>query len=377
MGRVIWIVLDGVGAGEAPDAACFSDAGADTLGHVRARKPGLSLPNLDALGFSRLYGGSRPALGAYGRARERSMGKDTTTGHWEMMGVVRETPFPTYPQGFPQEVIDAFSRAVGRGVLGNEPASGTKIIAQLGEAHMRTGRYIVYTSADSVFQIAAHESVIPLDELYEACQKARALLKGPHAVARVIARPFVGEPGCFVRTAGRRDFSLEPPYPMLLDALEEHGVPVWGVGKISDIFCGRGLARHLPSHSNAEGIEATLLAMKELPLGMILTNLVDFDMLYGHRRDVEGFATALEEADRGIGRVMAAMGPEDTLILCADHGCDPTYGGSDHTRELVPVCFYGAAYPADEDIGTLEGFYHLGNRAAALLGVPFQAGASI
>ena len=239
---------------------------------------------------------------------------------------------------------------------------------------MRTGHYIVYTSADSVFQIAAHESVVPLEELYEACQKARSLLTGPHAVARVIARPFVGEPGHFVRTAGRRDFSLEPPYPMLLDILKEYGVPVWGVGKISDIFCGRGLARHLPSHSNAEGVEATLLAMKELPSGMILTNLVDFDMLYGHRRDVEGFARALEEADWGIGRVMAAMEPEDTLILCADHGCDPTYGGSDHTRELVPVCFYGGACPADQNMGTLEGFYHLGNRAAELLGVPFQAG---
>ncbi len=376
MRRVIWIVLDGVGAGEAPDAASFSDVGADTLGHVRARMPSLSLPNLDALGFSRLYGGSCPALGAYGRARERSMGKDTTTGHWEMMGVVRESPFPTYPHGFPQEVIEAFSQAVGRGILGNEAASGTEIIARLGEEHMRTGRYIVYTSADSVFQIAAHESVIPRETLYQACQQARELLTGPHAVARVIARPFIGQPGAFVRTDGRRDFSLPPPYPMLLDVLKEQGVPVWGVGKISDIFCGRGLARHLPSHSNGEGIEATLTAMAELEFGMILTNLVDFDMLYGHRRDVEGFAQALEQADQGIGRIMAAMGPEDLLILCADHGCDPTYGGSDHTRELVPVCFYGGMCPADQNLGTLDGFYHLGNRAAQQLGVPFSSGAT-
>ncbi len=376
MSRVIWIVLDGVGAGAAPDAAIFSDTGADTLGHVRAKVPELALPHLDALGFSRLYGGGQPALGQYGRARELSMGKDTTTGHWEMMGIVREAPFPTYPHGFPPEVIDAFSQSVGRGVLGNEPASGTEIIARLGEAHLRTGRYIVYTSADSVFQIAAHESIVPREELYRACQKARALLTGPHAVARVIARPFTGTAGHFVRTDGRRDFSLQPPYPMLLDALKEHDVPVWGVGKISDIFCGRGLARHLPSHSNAEGIEATLAAMDELPTGMILTNLVDFDMLYGHRRDVEGFAKALEQADQGVGRVMAAMKSEDTLILCADHGCDPTYGGSDHTRELIPICIYGHTCPADKNLGTLEGFCHLGNWAARLLGVPFQAGAT-
>lgn len=372
MSRVIWLVLDGVGVGNAPDAGDFGDLGADTFGHVRAAVPSLRLPWLTALGMSRLYGAKNRALGAFGRMRELSMGKDTTTGHWEMAGVVRPTPFPTYPKGFPPEVIDEFSRQTGRGVLGNVPASGTAIIQELGDEQKATGKWIVYTSADSVFQIAAHGAVIGLDELYAACEKARKLLTGEHAVARVIARPFTGDSGHYVRTADRRDFSLQPPYPMLLDDLQNAGIPVWGVGKIHDIFCGRGIERSLVSHTNAEGIEATLQAMKEMKYGLIFTNLVDFDMLYGHRRDVPGFARGLSQADAGIGRMIGAMDSEDVLMICADHGCDPTYRGSDHTREEVPVLLYGRRIPADYRLPAGEGFGRIGATAAALLGCAFS-----
>jgi len=369
MSRVIWIVLDGVGAGTAPDSAVFGDQGADTLGHIREKYPELKLPNLDALGLARLYGDASPVLGACGRAQEISQGKDTTTGHWEMVGVVRKTGFPTYPDGFPVEVMDAFCRAVGRGALGNEPASGTEIIARLGDEHIKTGKYIVYTSADSVFQIAAHEEIISREELYDACRKARAILQDEHAVARVIARPFVGKTGNFVRTDGRHDFSLEPPYPMLLDKLAAAGIPVWGVGKIQDVFCGRGLSKHLPTHNNREGIDATLSAMDQLDEGLIMTNLVDFDMLYGHRRDVNGFGRALEEVDAGIGQIMEKMKAEDTFLICADHGCDPTYLGTDHTRELVPVLLYGRGIPRDHHFKTITGFDTMGRWAAQLLGL--------
>ena len=372
MSRIIWLVLDGVGVGHAPDAAAFGDQGADTFGHVVSAVPKLRLPWLTALGIGRLYGGSNRTLGAWGRMRERSLGKDTTTGHWEMTGVVRTTPFPTYPQGFPKEIIHRFELETGRGVLGNMPASGTEIIEALGDKQVATGKWIVYTSADSVFQIAAHVDVIALDELYAACEKARKMLTGHHAVARVIARPFKGNSGHYVRTVDRRDYSLEPPYPMLLDELKNAGVPVCGVGKIHDIFCGRGISRTLLSHSNSEGIQATLQAMKEQKDGLIFTNLVDFDMLYGHRRDVAGFARGLSEADAGIGKIISSMKSDDVLMICADHGCDPTHAGSDHTREDVPVLLYGRGVPSDWALPTADGFGCLGATCASILGVAYS-----
>ncbi len=375
MSRVVLIVLDGVGCGSAPDAADFGDSGADTLGHILALEPQIRLPNLQALGFLPTGPGS---LGSFGRLQELSAGKDTTTGHWEMMGILRDTPFPLYPDGFPADLIHEFERQTGRGVLGNVAASGTEIIDRLGEEQRRTGRFIVYTSADSVFQIAAHEDWIPLEELYEACQKARAILCGEHAVGRVIARPFKGHAGAFYRTQNRHDFSLEPPYPMLLDTLQENGIPVWGIGKIRDLFCGRGLARHLPSHSNAEGIDACVEALHEMEKGFLFANFVDFDMIYGHRRDVRGFAEALEETDRGLSRILPALRPGDSLLLTADHGCDPAYQGTDHTRELVPLTCYGKTFPAGYDFGLRKGLTTVGDTVAGLFGLtcprPVQKG---
>jgi phosphopentomutase len=343
MARVFVCVLDGVGAGALPDAAAYGDEGANTLLHVIERT-GVRLPNLAGLGLGDVLGlplGPPRADAAYGRLLERGAGKDTTTGHWEMMGLVLERPFPTYPEGFPPEVIAPFESAVGRRVLANRPASGTEIIAELGEEHLRTGRPIVYTSADSVFQIACHEAVVPVPQLYDWCAAARAILQGPHAVGRVIARPFEGEAGDFRRTLRRRDFSLPPTGPTYLDLLAERDVPVVGVGKIGEIFVQRGVGVDDHTTNNAAGIAACLRHLEEMDDGLLFANLVDFDMVWGHRNDVEGFAAGLAEVDAAVPAWVAALREEDVLIVCADHGVDPTTAGTDHSREYAPLLALG------------------------------------
>lgn len=341
MKRVILIVMDSVGAGALPDAALFNDTGANTLGHIAERMP-LNIPHLRSMGLGNLPGLHIPAdekgAGAYGRALEKSLGKDTTTGHWEMSGIVLPRPFPTYPDGFPADVIEAYEKAIGTKVIGNKPASGTAILDELGEEHMRTGYPIVYTSADSVFQIACHEDLYPREKLYELCEIARKMLVGDHAVGRVIARPFIGTgKGHFTRTSGRRDFSLEPIAPTMLDALKAAGKEVLGVGKIEDIFALKGMTGSNHAAGNPACIEATLDYMKKPFDGLLFVNLVDFDMAYGHRRDVEGYGKALEYFDSRIPEIQALMGDDDLLIITADHGCDPTHHGTDHTREYIPL----------------------------------------
>lgn len=355
---MVLIVLDSVGIGAMPDAARFGDAGRDTLGHVAASRP-LKLPTLVRLGLANikplahLEPPAQPA-GAYGRAAIASNGKDTTTGHWEMAGLYQEHPFPTYPNGFPPDVIEKFEAAIGRQVLGNKPASGTEIIQELGEEHLRTGKPIVYTSADSVFQIAAHEEVVPVDELYRLCRIARSLLRGEHAVGRVIARPFVGDDAAsFVRTERRRDFPLPPPGPTVLDRLLAAGRTTHGIGKIHDIFAGRGLSTWEKAADNAAGIAATLEALRAGRTDFVLTNLVDFDSLYGHRNDPEGYAGALEELDRRIPALLRALGQRDAIIFTADHGNDPTFPGTDHTRECAPLLVAGRTVEP-VDLGTGE-----------------------
>lgn len=339
--RCLLITLDGVGAGALPDAEEFGDAGVNTLAHVAEATGGLRLPNLGALGLGNIIPlkGQPPVprpQALYGRLRERSRGKDTTVGHWELMGAISEKPFPVYPQGFPPDVIGEFIAQTGHGVLGNKPASGTEIIAELGEQHLQTGELIVYTSADSVFQIAAHEKKIPIDELYRFCQIAREILTGEHAVARVIARPFEGEPGNFVRTERRRDYSLAPPRTYL-NILSEIGVPVHGVGKIFQIFAGSGVNFEHKAKNNSNGLEKSISLLKEIDEGLIFTNLVDFDMLWGHRNNPGGFAAGLEQVDAAVPEIIAACRPDDLLIVTADHGCDPVTPGTDHTREFIPL----------------------------------------
>lgn len=348
--RACIIVLDACGAGEAPDSAAFGDPGADTLGHTAEAVGGLDLPNLQRLGLGAtrpLQGCPEPAelVSIVGTLEERSAGKDTTTGHWELVGVLTTTPPPTYPDGFPQELLSAFIRRIGRGVLGNVAASGTAIIDEYGDEHQRTGDVIVYTSADSVFQIAAHEDVVPLAELYEICETARDLLVGEHAVSRVIARPFVGDPGAFVRTGNRRDFSLEPPGPSHLTALQAAGKRVIGVGKIGDIFAMKGIDEDHHTDSNMHGVDVTIEQLRELDEGLVFVNLVETDMTWGHRRDPEGFHRCLKAFDRRVPDIEAALRPGDLLVITADHGCDPTYRGSDHTRELVPLIAHIAGEP--------------------------------
>ena len=374
--RVCIIVLDACGAGEAPDSAAFGDPGADTMGHVAEAVGGLDLPNLQRLGL----GATRPLEGCpppevlasiAGTLEERSAGKDTTTGHWELVGVMTTTPPPTYPDGFPQDLVSAFVRRTSRGVLGNTVASGTEIIDEYGEEHMRTGDLIVYTSADSVFQIAAHEDVIPLPELYDYCETARALLTGEHAVSRVIARPFVGTPGDFQRTGNRRDFSLEPPGPSHLTALQAAGKRVVGVGKIGDIFAMKGIDEDNHTDGNQHGIDVTIAKLRELEDGLVFVNLVETDQMWGHRRDPEGFHRCLKEFDRRVPEVEAALRPGDLLIITADHGCDPTYRGTDHTRELVPlVAHVVGSQPGDATTGAHRGYFSdVGATACAWLGV--------
>ena len=344
--RVIWIVLDSFGVGSLPDAKAYGDDGANTLLHIAENAKGFSLPNMESLGIGNIEAAPGVAAtdlprGAWGKARERSAGKDTTAGHWEMAGVITPEKFPTFPNGFPADFLKAFERAIGRGTLGNCVASGTEIIERLGPEHLRTGRPIVYTSADSVFQIAAQEDVIKLDELYKICKIAREMLKGPLGVGRVIARPFIGTPGHFVRTAERRDFSLAPVGVTVPDLVKEAGLPSVAIGKIHDIFAGRGFTESIHTENNDDGVQKTLDAMDRVHEGLLYTNLVDYDMKYGHRRDVQGYADALMAFDRRLPEITKKMGPDDLLILTADHGCDPTWHGTDHTREYIPMLFYG------------------------------------
>src|SRR5712691_1666044 len=351
MPRACVIVLDAVGAGALPDAAEFGDEGSDTLGNVARAVGGLDLPNLEALGLGNVepLEGCRLEPGApavAGRLIERSRGKDTTLGHWELMGIVTPQALPTYPHGFPFEVIDPFMHRTGRGVLGNKPASGTEIIQELGEKHQETGKWIVYTSADSVFQIAAHEETIPLVELYEGCRIAREILTGKHAVGRVIARPFVGEPGNYERTPNRKDFSLEPRRPNYLSLVREAGAKVHGVGKIRDIFAGCDIDESLPTKSNVDGIHQTETLLRELDEGLVFVNLVETDMLWGHRNDPVNFHRCLQDFDRRLPDLLEALRPRDLLILTSDHGCDPTTPSTDHSREHAMLLAYVAGHNA-------------------------------
>jgi phosphopentomutase len=371
--RVILIVLDGVGIGAMPDAADYGDEGAHTLAHVAEAAGGLRVPNLEALGLGHLgalAGVRRTAQpdGCFGKMAALSNGKDSTIGHWEMTGVVLEKPFPTYPNGFPPDIISAFQKAIGRKTLGNYAASGTTIIQEMGLQHLQTGSPIVYTSADSVFQIAAHEQVIPVEELYGMCRMARKLLAPPHQVARVIARPFAGEPGAFTRTSGRRDFSIEPPAPTLLDGLKADGYPVIGIGKIDDLFKGRGLTRAMPTKSDQATLEETMQTLQSIPRGLIFANLIEFDTLYGHRNDAAGFAQAVQAFDARLPDILGRMQPDDLLCITADHGNDPTRPGTDHTREHVPLLVYGAHMARGVNLGTRKSFADLGQTIAEALG---------
>lgn len=370
--RAIIIVLDSVGAGEAPDAAAFGDAGSNTLGHIAEQTPDFALPNLARLGLGNILplNGLLPVeqpLAAYGRLREVSAGKDTTAGHWELAGTPVLAALPTYPNGFSPELIKEFERQIGRPTLGNVVASGTRIIEQLGGRHLRTGYPIVYTSADSVFQIAAHEEVIPLARLYKMCEQARALLVGEHGVGRVIARPFVGEPGAFVRTANRRDFSLLPPQGNLWQQVQAAGLPTVAIGKIHDIFADQHIDASYPTTGNADGVVKLLSAMDMHQNGLIWVNLVDFDMLYGHRNDVPGYAAALQAFDAELPKILDKMRPADLLIITADHGNDPTTPSTDHSREYVPILVVGAGAVA---LGTRPSFADVGQTVAEYLGAP-------
>jgi phosphopentomutase len=378
--RVIWIVLDSVGIGEMPDADAYGDRGSDTLGNIARKRP-LHLPNLCAVGLANIkpLTGLAPVgqpRGAYGRCALASPGKDTTTGHWEMAGIHLENPFPLFPNGFPPEIMDEFESRIGRNTLGNKPASGTEIIAELGAEHMETGSPIVYTSADSVFQVAAHEEVIPLFELYKICEIARDLLRGPFEVGRVIARPFVGEPGAFKRTANRHDYAVPPPKGMLLDQLASAGCEVFGVGKIFDVFLGRGIREYQKTKDNADGMAKTLAAMSHFERGLIFVNLVDFDQNYGHRNDVEGYARALEQVDAWIPSLNAELRDEDLVIFTADHGCDPTTPSTDHSREYVPLLAYGPRVKSGVDLGVRSTLADVGQTVAENFGTRINTGQS-
>lgn len=375
MKRAILIVLDSVGVGELPDAGLYGDEGSNTLGNIARAIPGFSLPHLEKMGLGAIPGVGMfavPSLltGAHGRNAEQSVGKDTTTGHWEMSGVTLREPFPTYPQGFPAEVIAAFEEAIGTKTLANEVASGTEIMARLGAEHVRTGYPIVYTSADSVFQIAAHEGVVPIERLYEMCRIARTQLSGPHAVGRVIARPFDGKEGTFKRTDRRKDFAVDPFRLTVLDHVKAAGQDVRAVGKIEDIFNGRGVTHSVHTHGNMDGVDRTLDWMREPFQGLLFTNLVDFDMQYGHRNNVQGYADALREFDARLPEILAALLPEDLLILTGDHGCDPTTPSTDHSREYTPLLVAGAMVRDGADLGTRASFGDMAATVAEWLEVP-------
>src|SRR6266496_1777451 len=378
--RITLIVLDGAGIGAMPDAADWGDAGSDTFGHICESRQ-IQLPNLQSLGLGNIRSlAGVPAIenprGCFGKCALRSNGKDTTTGHWEMAGIILERAFPTYPNGFPQSLIDQFIRATKvPGILGNLPASGTEIIKKLGAEHVKTGKPIVYTSADSVFQIAAHEEVIPLSRLYEISEIARKILVGPHEVGRVISRPFLGEPGSFYRTENRHDYAVPPPAENLMPLLKSEGLDVVCVGKIASIFDSVGLTRDLSAKNNRQSVDQTISALREDTRGLIFSNLVDFDMLYGHRRDTEGFARALEDFDGRLPEIEAAMGDRDLLMITADHGNDPTFRGSDHTREYVPLLVFGRA-ASSTNLGTRESLADIGQTIAENFGLGLAAGQS-
>jgi phosphopentomutase len=370
--RVVLIVMDSVGAGELPDAGTYGDEGSDTLGHI-AQAVGLRVPTLRALGLrevAAIGGKAISPAGAFGRMAEASPGKDSVTGHWEMMGIVLERPFPTFPTGFPQEVISEFERLIGRRSIGNSVASGTAIIDDLGPEHVRTGAPIVYTSADSVFQIAAHESVIPIAELYRMCRVAFELVGQGMGVGRVIARPFVGEDGHFTRTSNRRDFALEPVQPTLLDLLKDAGHAVVGIGKIEDLFAGKGLTRAIHTTSDDHGMDVLEAELETTPRGLIAINLVDFDTQYGHRNDVPGYAANLERFDSRLAGLLPRLKSTDLLVVTADHGNDPSTPSTDHSREYVPVLLYGAGVRGGTDIGTRSTFADLGQTIGEVFGAP-------
>ena len=371
-GRVFVIVLDSFGIGAAPDAADFGDAGANTIKGV-AGTGILSLPNMTSLGLGNIDGVD--AIGkvenpkaTYARLEERSRGKDTTTGHWEMAGIISESPMPTFPNGFPRELLDAFEAKVGRGTLCNLPYSGTDVIRDYGKEHVETGKLIVYTSADSVFQVAAHEEIVPVDELYAICRTAREMLTGEYGVGRVIARPFIGTAPDFKRTENRRDFSLLPPKDTMLNKLSAAGLDVIGVGKIGDIFAMSGLTETHPTHNNGEGMAKAYELLDRDFHGLCFVNLVDFDMKYGHRQDAVGYAEALNAFDSWLGRALPKLRPDDVLIITADHGCDPTDESTDHTREYVPFLMCGEGIP-ENNLGTIPGFDHISNTVCRLLGI--------
>ncbi len=376
MRRAIVIIIDGVGIGELPDADKYGDRGSNTLGNLANAVGGLNLPNMERLGLGKIapLKGVRADVQAeanYGKMAELSAGKDSTTGHWEIAGLIQKRPFPTYPNGFPKEVIDEFTRRTGYGVLGNKPASGTEIIKELGEEHLRTGKLIVYTSADSVFQIAAHQEVVPLEKLYEICQIAREMLKGEHAVARVIARPFVGKSAAdFQRTKYRKDFSLSPSGKTLHVHLQEAGWPTVGIGKINDLYALSGIQKSVYTKTNEEGMAAIVEETDVTERGLIMANLVDFDMLYGHRNNVKGFYSALQDFDRWLPRLLEKLKDEDLLMITADHGNDPTTPSTDHSREYVPLLVHGPKFKRDQNLGTRETFADLQATLAEYFNVP-------
>jgi len=373
--RICLIVLDSVGIGELPDAPKFGDAGSHTLGHIAQNYKSLSLPHMQQYGLGNIAPLERvePAaqpLASYGKMAEVSVGKDTMTGHWEIMGLKVDIPFNVFPEGFPAELIERFEKETGRKVIGNKPASGTEILDELGEEQMKTGAWIVYTSADSVFQLAAHEEIIPLDELYRACEIARKLtLEDPYAVGRVIARPYIGKPGAFKRTPNRHDYAVKPPAPTVMNHLKEAGLDCIAVGKINDIFSGEGVTEARPTKSNLDGIQATIGHMEKPFHGLLFTNLVDFDSLYGHRRDPVGYGKALEEFDEWLPKLQQTLGPDDLLILTADHGNDPVHPGTDHTREYVPLLVYSPGLQSPVDLGVRSTFADVGATIADNFGV--------
>lgn len=363
MKRVIWIVLDSVGIGALPDAHLFADEGCDTIGGI-INASGLICPNLKALGLYNIQGTTFhspiDAIGCYGKCSEKTLAKDTTSGHWEMAGYIMDKPFKTFPNGFDKEIIEQFEAKIGCKVLGNCVASGTEIIQRLGDEHVKSAEPIIYTSADSVFQIACHEEIIPIDELYKMCKIARAMLMGDNAVGRVIARPFEGKSGEFKRTKRRKDFALEPDGETILDYLDKNGIEVYAIGKIEDIFCNRGITKSDHTTSNKAGIESTIKQIKSQNSGLIFTNLVDFDMLYGHRNDIEGYRQSLEEFDSYLPEILNSLNKEDLLIITADHGCDPSFKGTDHTREYVPTLAYGKSIKKGVDLGIMDSFADMG-----------------
>ena len=373
MNRVVWIVIDSVGIGALPDSKKFGDEGVNTLGNIIKTHKDIKIPNLLKLGIGNInevdfVEGVDSPIGCFGKCEEISQGKDTTTGHWEMTGVLVETPFKTFENGFPKEIIDEFEKRTGRKVVGNKPASGTAILDEYGEHQMKTGDVIVYTSADSVFQIAAHEEIIPLDELYKMCEIAREIMMGDNAVARIIARPYIGKgKGEFVRTSNRRDYSLNPFEKTVLDNIKEAGLDVIGVGKIEDIFNGQGITEAIHTKDNMDGVDQTINYINKENKGLIFTNLVDFDSKYGHRRNVKGYKEAIEEFDARIPEIIDALKEDDILIINADHGNDPTYKGTDHTREYIPVLIYGKNIKSGVNLGIRKSFADIGATVADIL----------